>query len=96
MTPLEANKKMVDDVASLELDVAAIFEKKLQVFGVETKLGHRLADGVRRRPVGGWASPSVRASCVFECQVTAVIEEDRCLCELGVRDIACRMFPGEI
>jgi len=96
MTQREANKKMDVEVALLELDVAAIFKKQLQVFGVETKLGHSLADSVRRRSVGGWTCPAVRASRVFEGQVAAVCEEYCGLSELGVGDVARGMFPGEV
>lgn len=96
MTQREANKKMVVEVVSLELDVAAVFEEQLQMFGVEAELGHGFADRVRCCAVGGWTSPAVRASRVFECQVTAVLEEDCCLREFGIGNITCRVFPGEI
>ena len=96
MPQLEANKKMAVEEALLELDVAAVLKKQLQVLGVEAELGDCFANRVRRRAVGGWACPAVRTSGVFEGQVAAVLEEYCCLCELGVGDVASGMFPGEI
>jgi len=96
MTQLEANKKMAVEEALLELDVAAVLKKQLQVLGVVSELGDCFANGVRRRAVGGWTRPAVRASGVFEGQVAAVFEENCCLCELDVGDVASGMFPGEI
>ena len=75
-----------------EFGVTAVFEEKLQVFGVKPELMKRSANlvghGCRRRSTG----PAVRPAGVFEAQFTTIAEVNRSLGKRQVRDILHRMF----
>ena len=75
-----------------EFGVTAVFEEKLQVFGIEPELMKRSANlvghGCRRRSTG----PAVRPAGVFETQFTSIGEVDRGVSERQVRNILGRMF----
>jgi hypothetical protein len=58
----------------LKLHIASILKNSLQMLGIESELQHGTADGVRRCSVCGWSGPSICAAGVFECQMTAVLE----------------------
>jgi hypothetical protein len=75
-----------------EFGVTAVFEEKLQVFGIKPELMKRSANlighGCRRRRTG----PTVRPAGVFEAQFTTIGEVNRSLSKRQVRNILRRMF----
>lgn len=62
------------------------------MFGIEAELSDRPADGVCCCSICGRACPPIPAARVFERQMTAVFKKYRRLRELGIGDVACRVF----
>jgi hypothetical protein len=77
-----------------KFDVAAVFEKELKVFGIESKLPNRTTNFIPDRRIGRSASPAIAAARMFEFQPTAVCEIQRRMVECDVHRIAYGVGSG--
>src|SRR5690242_2514522 len=68
----------------LEFDVAAVFKKQLEVFGIQPELTEIFADLVCGGPGGRSSGPAIISAGMFEFEEAAVVKLERAAVELAV------------
>ena len=89
-----ANTTLKERGRRKEFHVAPVFEKELQMFGVESKLMHRPANPIGHRRGRRGPRPTIAAARVLELQMAAVGEVQRSLGNCRIYCVAYDVCSG--